>query len=151
MKNAILSIIITTLFSGCAFLKNRYAQEPEINLQNVYLQEVQPLSATMMIVLSVKNPNKIDLKVDEVNYEVQLNNQEFAKSKLDKKTVIPAGENKLVEIPLPINYLKALNGVGKILSGEDVSYIVSGTAKVSGFSIPFNDKGKLNLEDLKQK
>lgn len=151
MKNAMLSIIITTLLSGCAFLKKRYAQEPEINLQNVYLQEVQPFSATMMIVLSVKNPNKIDLKVDEVNYEVQLNNQEFAKSKLDKKTVIPAGETKLVEIPLPINYLKALNGVGKILSGEDVSYIVSGTAKVSGFSIPFNDKGKLNLEDLKQK
>lgn len=151
MKNVILSLVVTALLNGCAFLKNRYAQEPEINLKNVYLQEVQAFSATMVIVLSVKNPNKIDLNVEEISYEVQLNNQEFTKSKLDKKTIIPAGETKLVEIPLPVNYLKALNGVGKILSGEDVAYIVSGTAKISGLSIPFTDKGKLNINDLKSK
>ncbi|MGE5086236.1 MAG: LEA type 2 family protein [Bacillota bacterium] len=151
MKNTILALVITTLLSGCAFLKNRYAQEPEINLQSVYLQEAQVFSATMVIVLSVKNPNKIDLTVDEVSYEVQLNNQEFTKSKLDKKTIIPAGETKLVEIPLPVNYLKALNGIGKILSGEDMTYLVSGTAKVSGFSIPFKDQGTLNIQELKEK
>jgi len=65
--------------------------------------------------------------------------------------LLPPGETKHVDIPLPINYLKALNGIGKILSGEDVSYIVSGTAKVSGFSIPFTDKGTLNIKDLKAK
>lgn len=149
MKNMVITTIITVLLSGCAFLKSRYAQAPEINLNNIYLQDVQPFSATMIIVLNVKNPNKMDLHVDEVNYEVQLNEQAFAKSKLDKETVIPAGTTKAVEIPLPVNYLKVFQGMNQILSGQDVGYTVTGTAKVSGFSVPFSEKGKINLKDLK--
>lgn len=149
MKNIFISITFALVVSGCAFLKNRYAQAPEINLHNIYLQDVQAFSATMIIVLDVKNPNKMDLHVNEVSYEVQLNEQAFAKSKLDKETIIPAGETKSVEIPLPVNYLKAVQSMGQILSGKDVGYTVSGIAKVSGFSVPFNEKGKLNLKDLK--
>ena len=137
MKNIFISIIIAFILSGCAFLKSRYAQAPEINLHNIYLQDIQALSATMIIVLDVKNPNKMDLHVNEVSYEVQLNDQAFAKSKIDKETIIPAGETKAVEIPLPVNYLKAMQGMGQILSGKDVDYTVSGIAKVSGFSVPF--------------
>ncbi|WP_413557808.1 LEA type 2 family protein [Bdellovibrio sp. HCB209] len=149
MKSLIL-ITMAMILGGCSYLKERYAKEPEIDLAKIYLQDTTPLSTTMVFVLSVKNPNKIDLNVDELSYEIQIDDKEFAKAKTDRKTKIPAGETTLVEVPLPVNFLRAIDGVTKVLAGQDVGYQVLGEAKVSGFKIPFKEKGQFNMNGLKK-
>ncbi len=141
-------IILLVFMSGCSYLQNRYGQKPEIDLAKIYFQDTTALSTTMVFVLSVKNPNKMDLNVEEMTYEIQLDEKEFAKSHTDKKTKIPAGETAMVEVPLPVNFLKAIGGITKVLAGEDVGYQIQGSAKVSGFTIPFNEKGQFNMNGL---
>ncbi|UYL09530.1 LEA type 2 family protein [Bdellovibrio sp. SKB1291214] len=138
------------LVTGCSYFQNRYAQKPEIDLAKIYFQDTTPLSTTMVFVLSVKNPNKIDFNVDEMTYEIQLDGKEFAKARNDKKTKIPAGETAMLEVPLPVNFLKAMDGIAKVISGQDVGYEINGNAKVSGFSVPFNEKGQFNMNGLKK-
>ncbi|WP_168196656.1 LEA type 2 family protein [Bdellovibrio sp. ZAP7] len=143
-------IILMIFLGGCSYLQNRYAQKPEIDLAEIHFQDTTALSTTMVFVLSVKNPNKIDLNVEEMTYEIQLDGKEFAKARSDKKTKIPAGETAKVEVPLPVNFLKAIGGITKVLGGEDVGYQIEGSAKVSGFTIPFNEKGQFNMSGLKK-
>lgn len=146
-----LALLISLVFvTGCSYFQNRYGQKPEIDLAKIYFQDTTPLSTTMVFVLSVKNPNKIDLNVDGMTYEIQVDGKEFAKANNDKKTKIPAGETAMLEVPLPVNFLKAIDGIAKVIGGQDVGYEIKGTAKVSGFSIPFNEKGQFNMNGLKK-
>jgi LEA14-like dessication related protein len=149
MKHLVI-IMALALLSGCSFFKDRYSQKPEIDLAKIYFQDTTALSTTMVFVLSVKNPNKIDLNVDEMTYAIDIDGKEFAKSHNEKKTKIPAGKTALVEVPLPVNFMKALGGLAKVMGGQDVGYEINGSAKVSGFSIPFNEKGQFNMNGLKK-
>ncbi|WP_413584746.1 LEA type 2 family protein [Bdellovibrio sp. HCB274] len=144
-------IILTLSLGGCSFFKDRYGQKPEIDLANIYFQNTTPLSTTMVFVLNVKNPNKIDLNVEELTYEVQLDQKEFAKARADKQMKIPAGQSAQVELPLPVNFLKAIDGITKVLAGQDVGYEIIGEAKISGFKLPFNEKGQFNMNGLTKK
>ncbi|MEK2688125.1 LEA type 2 family protein [Bdellovibrio sp. GT3] len=150
MKYFVILIMAISL-SGCSYFKDRYGQKPEIDLANIYFQNTTPLSTTMVFVLSVKNPNKIDLKVEELTYEVQLDQKEFAKATTDKLITIPAGQTSQVELPLPVSFLKAIDGITKVLSGQDVGYEILGEAKVSGIRLPFNEKGQFNMNGLTKK
>lgn len=143
-------MIVTVLLSGCSFFKDRYAQKPKIDVAKIYFQDTTALSTTMVFVLNVTNPNKIDLNIEDMTYEIQLDDKEFAKSHVDKKTKIPAGETAKVEVPLPVNFLKAIGGIAKVLAGEDVGYQIQGSAKVSGFTVPFSEKGQFNMKGIKK-
>ena len=83
--------------ASCAFFKERYGQKPEVQLQQVYLKDASLAVATLVFVLDVKNPNKADLKIDSVDYEIQLDGQSFAKTKIDEKIVLKA-ESSTAEI-----------------------------------------------------
>lgn len=143
-------ILVSFLLNGCAFFKERYGQKPDISLQKVYFQNPQMLSTTMVFILLVKNPNKIDLNVDEIAYDIHLDGKSFAKAKIEQKTKIPAEGSNKIAIPVTLEYLKVFHGIREVLTGKDVGYLVSGEAKVSGFSIPFEETGKVNLKDFEK-
>ncbi|MDG0816510.1 LEA type 2 family protein [Bdellovibrio svalbardensis] len=143
-------LMASFVLNGCAFFKERYAQKPDVSLQEVHFQDPQFLSATLVFVLLVKNPNKIDLNVSEITYEIQLDGQSFAKAKIDKKITIAAESSNKVAIPLRVEYLKVFHGMKEILSGKDLSYLIVGEAKVSGFSVPFKEEGRVSLKDFEK-
>ncbi|MBO9666917.1 MAG: LEA type 2 family protein [Bdellovibrio sp.] len=149
MKSLIAAFLMGSALSlsGCALFN---AKKPKVDLNSIYIQDSTALSTTLVFVLDVQNPNKMDINVDQVSYEIQLNNQEFAKTVTNKKSRVPAQGSGKVEIPLPINHLKALGGVAKLLAGEEVGYEITGDAKISGIKIPFSEKGKFNLKDLQK-
>ncbi|WP_413575134.1 LEA type 2 family protein [Bdellovibrio sp. HCB290] len=144
-------LVVVVFIGGCSFFKDRYGQKPEIDLANIHFENTTPLSTTMVFVLNVKNPNKIDLNVEELSYEIQLDQKEFAKARSDKQIKIPAGQSAQVELPLPVNFLKAVGGITKVLSGQDVGYEITGEAKVSGIKLPFNEKGLFNMNGVTKK
>ena len=147
----LLLMVISVTLSSCAFFKERYGQKPEVNLAQVYLQGANFQAATGVFVLDVKNPNKADLNIDKVDYEIQLDGQSFAKTSIDKKIVLKSEATTAVEIPLPFEYMRLAGGLMKALKGEDVSYVFTGNAKVSGFSVPFTEKGTFNIKSLQEK
>ncbi len=151
MRFVSIAVLICFALSGCAFFKERYGQKPEISLQEVYFQDPQILSTTMVFVLLVKNPNMIALNVEEITYDIQLDGKSFSKAKVEKKISIPAEGSSKVAIPLPLEYVKVLHGIQEVLTGKDIDYVVTGEAKVSGFSVPFKEAGKINIRDLERK
>ena len=138
-------LFVVSLLGGCAFLAEKFGQKPEVTLQKVYLKDAQFLSATMVFVVHVKNPNKIGLTLEQLDYEVQLGGRSFSKSVIYPKIEVPAGGEADVEIPMEFEYLKVLSSLQDALQGKNIVYGVSGKAKVSGFTVPFDQKGEVKL------
>lgn len=144
----ILFIMMFLTLSSCAYLAARFGQKPEVALQQVYIKDANFMAATLVFVLDVKNPNKIDLNIDRVDYEIQLDGQSFAKTSIDQKITLKSESVTKVEVPLPFQYLQLAGGLAKALQGQDVAYVFSGNAKVSGLSVPFTQKGVFNMNSL---
>lgn len=121
-------------------------KEPKAELKDVYIKDVGLRGGTLMFVLDVQNPNTSDITIDEVSYETFLDGAFFAKAKTDKPLTVGPEATSKVELPLPIEFTKLAGGIGKALTGEPVDYRIKGTAKISIFSIPFDEKGKFEIK-----
>ncbi len=145
-------LLLWGLLCGCSSLQRNFTEKPKVELDHVYLRDPSLTGATIMVVLEVSNPNKVDLKVDEVNYEIFLDQKFFSKAKTAKAVLVPAGGTEKVELPLPIEYSQFVRGAKKLLFGEKLEYRIKGNAKVSLFSIPFEQTGSFGLHgDEKEK
>lgn len=135
------------LFTACSALLDKVVKEPKIKLERVDVRETNLSGAKLAFVLEVQNPNDYEIKVDQVDYKVFLGEDFFAEAKTPNAVSVAANKTQQVELPLPIEYSKVLNGLQGLLLGETVSYRVEGKVKLAflGLNIPFDEKGKLDL------
>lgn len=128
---------------GCASLSG--LQEPKVDFKEIYIKEANLVGTTLIFVLNVENTNDREIKVDEVNYKIFLDDQAFAHSKIEKPVTIGPKAAALVEIPLPVKYGDLFSHLSKALNSSQIGYSIEGDAKVSFFRIPFKKKGELKL------
>lgn len=137
-------LLMLPLVAGCA-LSGKLLEKPTVSLEEVSARDTNLTGTTLVFRLNLKNPNAIDLPLDDLTYQVFLNGNFFAEGRTDKKVRIPARGESDVEIPLAVQYTKVLSGLGRVLRGEDMDYRLKGDAKFAAFSIPFEKAGDLKL------
>lgn len=132
--------------SGCALWQMANLKEPKAELKEVYIKDLQLMGGTLVFVLDVQNPNKEEIKVDEITYETFIDGQFFSQAKTQNQIKVPGEQTVPVELPLPIEFSKLAGGLAKALKGEPVDYRIKGNAKLSVLTIPFDKSGKLELK-----
>lgn len=132
-------------FSGCSSLLEKVVEKPKVALDRVEVADVSFSKAKLMFVVKVENPNGIDLKVDEVNYKIFLEDKAFTSAKTEKAVNVPARGSAEIGIPVPVEYKGLWTNLMKIFDARTVSYRIEGDAKLSLFTIPFSHAGKLEL------
>ncbi|HRO66652.1 MAG TPA: LEA type 2 family protein [Pseudobdellovibrionaceae bacterium] len=132
-------------FSGCSSLLEKVVEKPKVTLDRVEVADVSFSKAKLMFVVKVENPNGIDLKVDEVNYKIFLEDKAFTSAKTEKAVNVPARGSAEIGIPVPVEYKGLWTNLMKIFDARTVSYRIEGDAKLSLFTIPFSHAGKLEL------
>lgn len=143
MSKSFAALTVLLALTACTAIP---LKEPKAELKDVYLKDVGMRGGTLMFVLDVRNPNSSDLTIDEVAYETFLDGAFFAKAKTDRPLTVAREATGRVELPLPIEFGKLAGGLGKFLTGEAVDYRIKGAAKISVFSVPFDEKGKFELK-----
>ncbi len=146
----ILSMMIWILAFGlqsCATLK---LQSPTVDLVNIDMNSPSFNDATLIFNLSVKNPNSVDVIIDQVEYSVKLNKKQFTSGTLNQTVVLPAKSAAKVAVPAPIKFTDLSDSVAGLLQSGSTPYQISGTVKTGLLRIPFNEKGDLKLSDLKK-
>ena len=108
------------------------------------------LEATLIFNLLVKNPNSVDVKIDQVDYSVKLNYKQFKSGTLNQTVVLPANSSAKVAVPTPIKFTDLSDSVAGLLQSGSTPYQISGTVKTGLLRIPLNEKGDLKLSDLKK-
>lgn len=142
-----LALIIAFSFEGCASLQ---LQSPTVDLINIDLNSPTFNDATLIFNLNVKNPNSVEVKIDQVNYSVNLNNKPFSSGSLKQIVTLPAKGVAKVAVPVPIKYSDLSDSVAGLIQSGSTPYQISGNVKMGLLSIPFNEKGDLKLSDLKK-
>jgi len=115
-------IFIFVFLCACSSLVGKFLENPKIELQNVSVQDINFSGCKLMFHLKVENPNKVDIKVDEVNYKIYLNDKEVTTTKTESSVTIPAKSEALVDLPLPVEYQKIWPDLKDLFEKKSATY-----------------------------
>jgi LEA14-like dessication related protein len=133
------------MMSACSSF-NGLVKDPVVHVTEFKLANVSSEGVSIDLGLNVQNPNSVPLKLDAVNYALNISGEKVTEGTFDKGVNIPAGGEGTVYIPLKFQF----TSVGNLLSGlMDRSltkdYELTGSAKLGYISVPFVQKGTINL------
>lgn len=142
-----LGLLLILMLSSCAYMNQGLnLKDPEVVVTDFNVTDVGVEDVAVNLLLNIKNPNQVALKLDEVSYALNFSGNSVTEGVFNKGINIPAaGEGKLV-IPLKFKY----GSVGNILSSimkntYSKDYELNGTAKFGIFSIPFRKTGEVQF------
>jgi LEA14-like dessication related protein len=138
------SVILILGLGACSGLPTNLIQ-PKVNLQQVNVADPTFSDATMIFQFVVENPNAVDLKVDQVNYDLALNGKPFTKGILEKGLQVGANSSAVIPVPIRVRYSDLASSIGDFLRNGSTPYEVQGSVKMGFFSIPFKKLGEVQL------
>lgn len=142
MRLFIFLIALLTL-SGCANQNSPFAAlkpiAPEISLKHFKLVKLGLSEQTYRLRLLIKNPNSFALPIENLNYKLFINNQEFAKGLSNEAVTIPALGEGYLETDISSNIADVVEGWGQwfSLAKRSLDYRITGDVGVTSFAIPF--------------
>lgn len=147
MKKYFLPIIVGFLFcfSACTSVIQAVLKEPKVDLARVVARDADLKGATLVFVLKVDNPNPTELKVNALNYSVDIGGKKLSDGKVDKSVAVAANSVGEVELPLQVQYQNIFDSLNDLLLKGTTEYKITGSAKVGLFTVPFNKTGTVNL------
>ena len=132
-------LLATILLSGCALLQK--PEPPKVQLKEVRIDEITLKGAKLIFELDAFNPNASNLAVDNVKYNLELNSKPITEGVLSERIELKAKETSKVIIPIKVEFLKVFDSVLSALQKPKAEYRIFGNAKVSGITVPFEEKG----------
>lgn len=144
MKKWVLFLSFLGLCS-CASILGSVVEKPKVDLDQVKIRSADLNGATLVFLVNVENPNRVDIKVDEINYTIFVNNKELSRAKTEKAVNVPANSKAQVEIPLPVTYSKIFSNLKDLMFADTATYKIEGDAKFPLFRVPFSKEGVVEL------
>src|SRR5215510_5030401 len=128
------------LFAGCASLET-----PSVTVANLRMADASLFEQRLLTTLRVQNPNSVDLDIEGVSFDLEVNDQPFAKGVGKGNVVVPAYGSGVIEAET----IATLMGLFRQLrtfsqsGGPQLSYRLAGKLKVrdQAFAIPFEMRG----------
>lgn len=143
-------LLLAGLLGACASLR---PEPPEVAIDSVRLLEMGFAEQKFGILLRVRNPNGREFVLNQLDYQLELSGQPFARGQLDSAVTLPALGETLVEVPANMRLADFLNSpAGKLLSGGgpsgrgEIAYRLFGSARIDDtWEAPFERQGKIDL------
>ncbi|MFQ5995741.1 MAG: LEA type 2 family protein [Acidiferrobacterales bacterium] len=137
------------LESGCAAAPTQLDQ-PHVTLAGVWLMDTNLLEQRYQIRLRIQNPNPFRLEIDGLEYEVEINDQVFARGVSDQRVAIQRYSTALVEveaISTLADVMRQLMAPPKTGQVESFRYRVRGKLSVRSHDtvLPFDHHGEITL------
>jgi LEA14-like dessication related protein len=147
-----LGAILAVPLTGCSKVLPRPAA-PDISVAGVALESMSAEGLAVIVLLSTRNPNGIDVPLTDLNFDLALLGQHVGRGLSAEPTfTLPANGER--EVPIRLTVARAdLRGLaGKLLStpASDASWEVRGSVKWGKVpvALPFEKRGTLDLRKL---
>ena len=128
-------------------------RKPEIRLRSAKVINYSLSSVDLIIHIEVDNPNRLDLTLDNMDYNLRIEGKTIALGQLQEKFDLKNNDKKVLELPFTVNYVEVGKSlVDMIRSDRMLKYQFSGKAEISStfkflkeFKFPFQKSGELNF------
>ncbi len=151
IKNVLVGLVFFILAAGCA--QHTRFVSPKVELLNLNVKDVSFSHINYQAKIRLYNPNLEALKVDFMQYSLYVNGIRLVDGaeQVDKK--VPPHQEAVIPIRLSGSVLNVIRLISNMQNASEVDFEMKGT--VSGidtngnsFSLPFSEKGKLDLSSL---
>lgn len=141
----VFSLLLAGLLTACAGLPFN-AQAPRVSVADVGIKSLGMLEQKLDLGLRVANPNDFDLKIEALDFELEVNGRPFATGLSRVVTLVPAASTSVLRVDA---FLQSKNLIRQIrtLPGDTlkvgVPYRIKGRVKIDGVSnwLPFDHTG----------
>jgi LEA14-like dessication related protein len=135
---AFIGLILTLSLGGCAYFRELIglgAQQPKVHLVDAAVTGFSLTGISLLVTLSVENPNEFDLSFAKLRYKMSVGNSVVASGVLADHVTIPAEGHQQVKLPLDVEGQNVLQLVHDVLtkSNETIA-VLNATAD---FDTPF--------------
>ncbi|MDH4200827.1 MAG: LEA type 2 family protein [Spirochaetia bacterium] len=118
---------------------------PELKVKDVKMDSMTFSEVNMTVFLKILNNNKIQLALDNMEYEIYFNNFEVAKGHMEKIEFSKDKTDVDLAIPLKMRLLSVKRGVAEMLKSGEIQYnvhvLIKGNSTYGEYEIPFDTKG----------
>lgn len=132
-------------FAGCSTLRMK---QPTVTLADVEIQEFGLLEQRMGFRLRVLNPNRRELTIDGVSFEIEVNGREFAKGVSNKSVTVSGLSEGMLDLSAVTTLGDMLRQLGELArNGRDsVEYRIHGHFHGGGMDgVPFESTRELKI------
>ncbi len=152
MKKSCVSILLLSSLSllcvaGCQTIEP-FFQKPTVTFNTIKVKDMSLFNATAVFHFDVSNPNPVGGTLQDLTYDLTVNQKSIARGTADKGLHIPAKGSKTVELPVFINYFDIIESLTELITKNEIAYDLSGTFNLMGFNMPYHTSGKLPLPKL---
>ncbi len=126
---------------------------PDIKIKDVKVKNLSFTNAELVAQVEVSNPNDFDLGVSNLNYQLNVNQQNWGQGKINKSSNIPKRGKGIVEIPVKLDLLNAgKSAYNALVNKAPVKYQFTGNAELDtgiellrDYNMPFDIKGTTSI------
>ena len=100
---------------------------PDIKIKAVKVKNLSFTSAELVAQVEVTNPNNFDLGLSQLNYQLNVNQQNWGQGKINQTTSIPKKGKGIVEVPVKLNMLSAgKSAYNALINKAPIDYQLTG-------------------------
>lgn len=143
--------VLVAAFTACANLQS-YPEPLGVSISNLSVVEAGLFEQRYRLGLRVQNPNSADLPINGVAFEVEINDQPFAKGVSSQAITIPRFGEQVMELEAVstlAGIVRQIAELEKNQQGGSLRYRVKGKLSVPGQAapLPFDYRGELKFPE----
>lgn len=126
---------------------------PRLSIESLKLNNLSLTSADLQLNLNLSNPNAISFVLENIDYRLDINNQNWLNGKSEKMLEIPKNDQSRLSIPVSLNFLQIGQSAYQILKNDQpLDYHFKGTFDLESslpllgkVTLPFDRSGQINI------
>jgi len=127
---------------------------PKISIKGMNVENLSFTTANVIAQIEIDNPNAFELALSNLDYQLNVNQQEWGQGKVAKKSSIPKKGKGVIEIPISLNLLSVGQTSYKmLLHKSDMDYQLKGNVDVDtgvemmkAIKLPLDVQGTTSLQ-----
>lgn len=137
-------VVTVLLFTAACTSVPTKPDPPTVTLDRVRIVNVADGKASISLVLRLANPNRIDLAIDSIEYELTLDGRQAASGRSAPMSPIPAQGETTVEIAGRVDVAAVATALMTLGSQLPVEYAFTGSVTLrDGSVLALSRKGKI--------
>jgi LEA14-like dessication related protein len=153
IRTMLVALALVAVGSGCTGFR-----QPQIELESVELGSVGLTGGTLLVNVSVTNPNTFGARADQLRYELFLRApggtgeaawERIAAGMHDEELVVRGNETRVVQVPVDFRYADLGAAGSAVLRSGRVEYRASGSVRVRAAGVarevPFRRTGSMTI------
>lgn len=153
MLNRFLLVGLVLALAACSGLPFN-AKPPKVSVADVEIKSLGLLEQKFDVGLRVANPNDFDLKIEGLDFDLEVNGRPFATGLARVTTLIPAASSAVLRVDAIMpskNLIRQLKTLPPETLKDGVPYRIKGRVKIDRLSdwLPFDHAGVYGGEEKK--